>query len=104
MVFLGGAVLANIVSQSQTFFPAQSFPAADENLHTDGRQREHVDHEAGMARARAEDIRKAWTEVVQATQVSVQYFTKSSSRTNPFHPLALINFQFHIHFCIILKP
>ena len=46
-------------------FPRTHFPsAADDNLHPDGRQREHVDNEAGMARAGAKDIREAWTEVV----------------------------------------
>lgn len=54
MVFLGGAVLANIVSHHSSFARTSYF-----NGRTDVRQGEHVDLETGVARARTEDIRKA---------------------------------------------
>lgn len=79
MVFLGGAVLANIVSHSQDF-PAHHFFflwATDVNPHPDGRQREHVDNEAGMARAGAKDIRKAGTEVVDGVLATRILYNKN---------------------------
>ena len=62
MVFLGGAVLANIVSR-KIEFESHLFPDTDNPI--DGRQGEHVDQQAGVARAWAEDTREAWPEVVQ---------------------------------------
>lgn len=61
MVFLGGAVLANIVRfpPSLTIFPSRAvLPSADTDSTADGRQREHVDLEAGMAGAGAQDTGK----------------------------------------------
>ena len=58
MVFLGGAVLANIVSLFTLARFSKSSPI-DESA--DGRQRQHVDLEARMARARTADIREAWS-------------------------------------------
>ena len=54
MVFLGGAVLANIVSRRLPWQQNHSL-----NSCTDVRQGKHVDFETGVARARTEDIRKA---------------------------------------------
>ena len=61
MVFLGGAVLANIVSHCTSGKSATLFLMEN----ADGRQRKHVDIETGVARARTKNIRKAWLEVVQ---------------------------------------
>lgn len=57
MVFLGGAVLANIVSTSTS--GQRSTPGDVLTISTDGRQRKHVDLEARMARARPKNIREA---------------------------------------------
>ena len=62
--------------KSTAGFPRAHFPsAADDNLHPDGRQREHVDNEAGMARAGAKDIREAWTEVVDSCTSDTDFCT-----------------------------
>ncbi|KAI4185834.1 MAG: hypothetical protein L6R41_003881 [Letrouitia leprolyta] len=60
MVFLGGAVLANIVSLPKTL--DQALPSADKIL--DGRQRGHVDIKTGMARTRAADTEQVRPEAL----------------------------------------
>ena len=52
MVFLGGAVLANIVSLNPLFNPTVQTSKKKTNKSTDGRQGKHVDIQARVARTR----------------------------------------------------
>ena len=83
--------------------PRTRFPsAADDNPHPDGRQREHVDNEAGMARAGPKDIREAWTEVVDsvlATRTLYNTLRKKKSscrRQSPPIPYTFLRHIFHL--------
>lgn len=74
MVFLGGAVLANIVRQYR-YDPFSTLSVLTHK--TDGRQGGHVDLQARMARARAAYIRKVREEIDQGYVLSQSSFSKS---------------------------
>jgi hypothetical protein len=77
MVFLGGAVLANIVSGS-------IYPSIDNYLHfPDGRQGGHVDIKAGVGGAGLASAGEAGCEIVLAKDTATAWvsFTLTSGRT-----------------------
>lgn len=73
-MFLGGAVLANIVRQYR-YDPFSTLSVLTHK--TDGRQGGHVDLQARMARARAAYIRKVREEIDQGYVLSHSSFSKS---------------------------